>query len=86
MICPGQIVDFCCGANDFSSLVKQKLDKIGKKCSFKNYDLFRPKVFSFSLVSCHSVMHCYMECTPFVLMYTCVYVLVIRRIVTGLLF
>lgn len=37
------IVDFCCGANDFSWLMKQKLDKVGKKCSFKNYDLFRPK-------------------------------------------
>ncbi|KAJ8429343.1 hypothetical protein Cgig2_008790 [Carnegiea gigantea] len=53
------IVDFCCGANDFSWLMKQKLDKVGKKCSFKNYDLFRPKVFPFSLESCDSVMHCY---------------------------
>lgn len=38
------IVDFCCGANDFSHLMKAKLDSVGKKnCSFKNYDLFPTK-------------------------------------------
>ncbi|KAJ8421555.1 hypothetical protein Cgig2_014219 [Carnegiea gigantea] len=38
------IVDFCCGANDFSCLMKAKLDSVGKKnCSFKNYDLFPTK-------------------------------------------
>ncbi|KAH9602498.1 hypothetical protein KSS87_020957, partial [Heliosperma pusillum] len=35
------IVDFCCGSNEFSCLMKEKLDTEGKKkCSFKNYDLF----------------------------------------------
>ncbi|CAN0911584.1 Protein ENHANCED DOWNY MILDEW 2 [Linum grandiflorum] len=37
------IVDFCCGANDFSWQMKNKLEEMGKKCSYKNYDLFRPK-------------------------------------------
>ncbi|XP_020252889.1 protein ENHANCED DOWNY MILDEW 2-like isoform X1 [Asparagus officinalis] len=37
------IVDFCCGANDFSQLMKEKLDATGKKCSFKNYDVIQPK-------------------------------------------
>ncbi|GAB2285220.1 hypothetical protein Dimus_019673 [Dionaea muscipula] len=37
------IVDFCCGANDFSCLMKEKLENMGKRCFFKNYDLFRPK-------------------------------------------
>lgn len=37
------IVDFCCGANDFSCLMKENLDSAGKKCSFKNYDLFPSK-------------------------------------------
>ncbi|KAL4309279.1 hypothetical protein GQ457_01G006680 [Hibiscus cannabinus] len=37
------IVDFCCGANDFSLLMKRKLEETGKKCSFKNYDIFQPK-------------------------------------------
>ncbi|PIN01457.1 Histone-lysine N-methyltransferase [Handroanthus impetiginosus] len=37
------IVDFCCGSNDFSCLMKEGLDRMGKKCSFKNYDLIRPK-------------------------------------------
>lgn len=37
------IVDFCCGANDFSWIMKQKLESRGKKCNYKNYDLFRPK-------------------------------------------
>ncbi|RLN34979.1 protein ENHANCED DOWNY MILDEW 2-like isoform X2 [Panicum miliaceum] len=41
---PGDtIVDFCCGANDFSRLMKEKLDKVPKKCHFKNYDLIQPK-------------------------------------------
>lgn len=35
------IVDFCCGANDFSILMKDKLD--GKGCSFKNYDIMPAK-------------------------------------------
>ncbi|OMO52936.1 Zinc finger, PHD-type [Corchorus capsularis] len=37
------IVDFCCGSNDFSCLLKEKLEKVGKSCSYKNYDLFQPK-------------------------------------------
>ncbi|XVF03728.1 hypothetical protein REPUB_Repub05bG0018800 [Reevesia pubescens] len=37
------IVDFCCGANDFSLLMKRKLEETGKKCSFKNYDIFQTK-------------------------------------------
>ncbi|GMI66267.1 ENHANCED DOWNY MILDEW 2 [Hibiscus trionum] len=37
------IVDFCCGSNDFSCLLKEKLQKVGKSCLFKNYDLFQPK-------------------------------------------
>ncbi|KAI3702614.1 hypothetical protein L6452_28361 [Arctium lappa] len=37
------IVDFCCGSNDFSCFMKEKLDSMGKKCSFKNYDLITPK-------------------------------------------
>ncbi|KAK6238637.1 hypothetical protein QUC31_004106 [Theobroma cacao] len=37
------IVDFCCGSNDFSCLLREKLEKVGKSCSFKNYDLFQPK-------------------------------------------
>ncbi|KAH9620318.1 hypothetical protein KSS87_021715 [Heliosperma pusillum] len=37
------IVDFCCGANDFSRLMKEKLESTGKACNYKNYDLFRPK-------------------------------------------
>ncbi|RLM85862.1 uncharacterized protein C2845_PM04G16980 [Panicum miliaceum] len=41
---PGDtIVDFCCGANDFCWLMKEKLDKVPKKCHFKNYDLIQPK-------------------------------------------
>ncbi|XP_027171698.1 protein ENHANCED DOWNY MILDEW 2-like [Coffea eugenioides] len=42
------IVDFCCGSNDFSCLMKEALDKLGRKCSFKNYDIIQPKnAFSF---------------------------------------
>lgn len=37
------IVDFCCGANDFSQIMKEKLDAAGKKCHFKNYDIIQPK-------------------------------------------
>ncbi|KAK2405930.1 protein ENHANCED DOWNY MILDEW [Trifolium repens] len=37
------ILDFCCGANDFSCLMKSKLDQTGKFCSFKNYDLIQAK-------------------------------------------
>ncbi|XP_020264203.1 protein ENHANCED DOWNY MILDEW 2-like isoform X1 [Asparagus officinalis] len=37
------IVDFCCGANDFSKLMKEKLDATGKRCLFKNYDIIQPK-------------------------------------------
>ncbi|KAK7386178.1 hypothetical protein VNO78_26212 [Psophocarpus tetragonolobus] len=37
------VLDFCCGSNDFSCLMKSKLEEMGKCCSFKNYDLFRPK-------------------------------------------
>ncbi|KAG2678170.1 hypothetical protein I3760_12G131600 [Carya illinoinensis] len=38
------IVDFCCGANDFSVLMKKKLEETGKKCSFRNYDIFQAKI------------------------------------------
>nr|XP_043630206.1 protein ENHANCED DOWNY MILDEW 2-like [Erigeron canadensis] len=37
------IVDFCCGSNDFSCFMKEKLDSMGKRCRFKNYDLITPK-------------------------------------------
>ncbi|KAL2319804.1 hypothetical protein Fmac_028773 [Flemingia macrophylla] len=37
------VLDFCCGSNDFSCLIKSKLEQTGKLCSFKNYDLFQPK-------------------------------------------
>ncbi|XP_058210545.1 protein ENHANCED DOWNY MILDEW 2-like isoform X2 [Rhododendron vialii] len=37
------IVDFCCGSNDFSWLLKEKLQQMGKSCSFKNYDLIQSK-------------------------------------------
>lgn len=37
------IVDFCCGANDFSRLMKEKLDRSGKKCFFRNFDIIQPK-------------------------------------------
>lgn len=44
------IVDFCCGANDFSCLMAKKLEETGKKCSYKNYDVFPPKNnFNFEL-------------------------------------
>lgn len=37
------IVDFCCGANDFSVLMKKKLDETGKRCSYRNFDFIPPK-------------------------------------------
>ncbi|XP_058208752.1 protein ENHANCED DOWNY MILDEW 2-like [Rhododendron vialii] len=37
------MVDFCCGSNDFSLLMKDKLDKMGTRCSYKNYDLVQAK-------------------------------------------
>ncbi|ERN18323.1 hypothetical protein AMTR_s00055p00185690 [Amborella trichopoda] len=40
------VVDFCCGANDFSLLMKYNLEETGKKCFFKNYDIIQPKLYS----------------------------------------
>ncbi|CAH9100116.1 unnamed protein product [Cuscuta epithymum] len=37
------IVDFCCGSNDFSCLMKEELQKMGKVCQFKNFDLIQPQ-------------------------------------------
>ncbi|XP_057765554.1 protein ENHANCED DOWNY MILDEW 2-like [Salvia miltiorrhiza] len=37
------LVDFCCGSNDFSCLMKNKLDEMGRICSFKNYDILQAK-------------------------------------------
>ncbi|KAF3453372.1 hypothetical protein FNV43_RR03812 [Rhamnella rubrinervis] len=37
------VVDFSCGANDFSILMSRKLEETGKKCLYKNYDVFQPK-------------------------------------------
>ncbi|XP_004973833.1 protein ENHANCED DOWNY MILDEW 2-like [Setaria italica] len=37
------VVDFCCGSNDFSLLLKEKLEGSGKNCFYKNYDLIQPK-------------------------------------------
>ncbi|XP_024966145.1 protein ENHANCED DOWNY MILDEW 2-like [Cynara cardunculus var. scolymus] len=37
------IVDFCCGANDFSCLMKKRLDEMGKSCFYRNFDISRPK-------------------------------------------
>lgn len=45
-----QIVDFCCGSNDFSCLLKKKLDETGKSCSYKNYDIVQAKVNSIILI------------------------------------
>ncbi|CAL0321604.1 unnamed protein product [Lupinus luteus] len=47
------ILDFCCGSNDFSCLMKSKLEQMGKSCSFKNYDLFQAKVHCFFF--CHFI-------------------------------
>ncbi|XP_031477785.1 protein ENHANCED DOWNY MILDEW 2-like isoform X2 [Nymphaea colorata] len=38
------IVDFSCGSNDFSWLLKTRLEQTGKKCFYKNYDIFHPKI------------------------------------------
>ncbi|KAK7387132.1 hypothetical protein VNO78_27659 [Psophocarpus tetragonolobus] len=37
------IVDFCCGANDFSTLLNKKLEETGKRCSYRNFDLLPTK-------------------------------------------
>uniref|UniRef100_J3MU72 Zinc finger PHD-type domain-containing protein n=1 Tax=Oryza brachyantha TaxID=4533 RepID=J3MU72_ORYBR len=37
------VVDFCCGSNDFSLLLKEKLEASEKSCGYKNYDLIQPK-------------------------------------------
>ncbi|XP_048540853.1 protein ENHANCED DOWNY MILDEW 2-like isoform X1 [Triticum urartu] len=37
------VVDFCCGSNDFSTLLKEKLEASEKNCFYKNYDLIQPK-------------------------------------------
>ncbi|OAY68730.1 Protein ENHANCED DOWNY MILDEW 2 [Ananas comosus] len=38
-----EIVDFCCGANDFSLIMQEKLDAARKRCNYKNYDVLQPK-------------------------------------------
>lgn len=43
------IVDFCCGANEFSLFMRKKLEEAGKKCDYKNFDLIQTKNdFNFS--------------------------------------
>ncbi|GLT50941.1 hypothetical protein SLA2020_243960 [Shorea laevis] len=37
------LVDTSCGSNDFSWLMKAKLEETGKKCSYRNYDIIQPK-------------------------------------------
>ncbi|KAJ6754103.1 PHD FINGER-CONTAINING PROTEIN [Salix purpurea] len=37
------IVDFCCGANDFSCIMNKKLEEMGKRCLYKNYDVIQSK-------------------------------------------
>uniref|UniRef100_A0ACD6AIB6 Uncharacterized protein n=1 Tax=Avena sativa TaxID=4498 RepID=A0ACD6AIB6_AVESA len=37
------VVDFCCGSNDFSTLLKEKLEASEKNCFYKNYDIIQPK-------------------------------------------
>ncbi|CAM6035194.1 unnamed protein product [Sphagnum compactum] len=37
------VVDFCCGANDFSTQAYQELSKFGKNCEFMNFDIHPPK-------------------------------------------
>ncbi|KAL3636993.1 hypothetical protein CASFOL_019292 [Castilleja foliolosa] len=50
------LVDFCCGSNDFSCLMKKKLDEMGRRCSFKNYDLHQAKNdFNFELRNWYDV-------------------------------
>lgn len=42
-----QIVDFCCGANDFSVILAQKLNELGKtNCEYINFDLITARVRS----------------------------------------
>ncbi|KAL6580176.1 hypothetical protein OROMI_008200 [Orobanche minor] len=53
------IVDFSCGSNDFSCLMKEELDKMGKECSFKNYDIIQTKALFMSKNKYH------IELTPF---------------------
>nr|XP_016480776.1 PREDICTED: protein ENHANCED DOWNY MILDEW 2-like [Nicotiana tabacum] len=50
------IVDFCCGSNDFSCLMKEELDRMGKKCQFRNFDLIQPKVNYFIIIISASFM------------------------------
>lgn len=47
IICFLQKVDFCCGANDFSLLMKEKQEETQKSCLFKYYDIIQPKVIVF---------------------------------------
>eukprot|EP00249_Psilotum_nudum_P024832 c29302_g1_i1 orf=194-5161(-) len=37
------VVDMCCGSNDFSVLMKERIAQTGKKCEFKNFDIIQPK-------------------------------------------
>lgn len=41
-----QIVNLRCGADDFSILLKKRLEETGKRCSYRNYDLLPTKVDS----------------------------------------
>lgn len=46
-----KVADFCCGANDFSIEVRNKLVKAGKiNCKYKNFDILAPKVRVFTVV------------------------------------
>ncbi|MCO5575510.1 hypothetical protein L7F22_029311 [Adiantum nelumboides] len=43
------VVDFCCGANEFSLFTRKKLEETGKTCEYKNFDLIQTKNdFNFS--------------------------------------
>ncbi|KAF0899360.1 hypothetical protein E2562_018246, partial [Oryza meyeriana var. granulata] len=43
-VLPGDtIVDLCFNMDNFSPLMKEKLEDVGKRCNFKNYDLFHNK-------------------------------------------
>ncbi|KAJ7533072.1 hypothetical protein O6H91_13G031800 [Diphasiastrum complanatum] len=37
------VVDFCCGSNDFSRLMVEKLTQCRKDCEYKNFDIIQPK-------------------------------------------
>ncbi|KAI5066302.1 hypothetical protein GOP47_0018926 [Adiantum capillus-veneris] len=37
------VVDFCCGANEFSLFTRKKLEETGKKCEYRNFDLIQTK-------------------------------------------